>query len=132
MSQSPAVGAEREPCRVQLLNIGDKGGPPRRTGRRRPSRGPGVDEEREVPLGQDVEQWAAPAVAGLVGDCGGRQLEPGKPAVELLGQARPVDRRQAGRGPASERGAQPRDPVVVSVKERPGIPGRQVLDAERA
>ena len=29
----PAVGAEREPGRVQLLNVGDEGGPPRRAAR---------------------------------------------------------------------------------------------------
>ena len=42
----PAIGAEREPCRVQLLNVGDEGSPPRRAGRIRFRRGPGMDEER--------------------------------------------------------------------------------------
>ena len=70
-----------------------------------PGRGPGMDEEREVPLGEHVEQRAAPAVAGLVGDRGCWQLETDKPAVELLGEAGCVDHRQAGRGPAGERGA---------------------------
>ena len=91
-----------------------------------------MDEQREIPLGEHVEQRAAPAVAGLVGDRRCRQLEPDEPAVELLGEAGRVDRRQAGRGPAGERGAQLGDPVVVGVKERLGVLGRQVLDAERA
>ena len=106
----PAIGAEREPCRVQLLNIGDKGGPPRRAARR-PGRGPGVDEEREVPFGEHVEQRAAPAVAGLVGDRACWQLEPGEPPVELLGEAGRVDFRQAGRGPAANGGPSSATPL---------------------
>jgi hypothetical protein len=64
-----------------------------------------VDEKRAIPLGEHVEQRAAPAVAGLVGDrrCG--QLEPDKPAVELLGEVRRVDCHEASRGPAGEWGA---------------------------
>src|SRR5216683_894850 len=124
----PAVGAEREPCRVQLLDVGDERSPPRRAGRVRSRRGPRMDEEREVPLDEHVKQRAAPAVAGLVRDRGCWQLEPGKPAVELLDETGRVDRRQAGRGPASERGAQLRNPVVVGVKERYRILRHQVLD----
>ena len=75
------------------------------TGLPRPRRGARMDEEREVPLGEHVEQRAAPAVAGLVGDRGCWQLKTDKPAVELLGEARCVDHRQAGRCPARKRGA---------------------------
>ena len=91
-----------------------------------------MDEEREVPVGEDVQQRAAPSVAGLVGDRGCRQLEPDEPAVELLDQSCRVDCRQAGRGPPGERRAQLGNPVVVSVKERYRVLGHQVLDAERA
>src|SRR5216684_5682674 len=85
----PAVGAEREPCRLQLLNVGDERCPPGRA--TRPRRGPRMDEEREVAFGEHVEQRAAPAVAGLVGDRGCWQLKTDKPAVELLGEAGRVD-----------------------------------------
>ena len=128
----PAVSAEREPCRVQLLNIGDDGGPPRRGTRLHPRRGPRVDEQREAPLGEHVKQRAAPAIARLVSDCGCWQLKPGKPAVQLLDEASRVDCRQTGRGPADERGAQPSNPIVVSVKKRLPILRHQVLNAKRA
>jgi hypothetical protein len=91
-----------------------------------------VDEQREVALGEHIEQRAAPAVAGLVGERRRRQLEPDETAVELPGQAGGIDRRQAGRGPAGERRAQRGYPPVVGVEERPGVPGRQVLNADRA
>src|SRR5215470_16712864 len=78
----------------------DHGGPPARlaaAGRRpgpggtRPDgwRGGGsrasrarMDEQRPVPPGEHVEQRRAPAVAGLVGQRGGRQLKPDEPLVE--------------------------------------------------
>ncbi len=101
----PTVSAEREPCRVQLLNIGDEGRPPCRATRYRYRRRPGVDEQREIPLGEHVKQRAAPAVAGPVSDCGCGQLEADKPAVQLLDETGRVDCRQAGCGPPGERGA---------------------------
>ena len=91
-----------------------------------------MDEEGEVPLGEDVKQWAAPLIAGLISDRGRRQLEPDKPAVELLNETGRVYCRQAGRGPAGERGPQLDYPVVISVQERYRILGHQVLDTERA
>src|SRR5262249_30868370 len=111
---------------------GDDGGPPPRTGRVRSRRRPGMDEEREAPLGEDIKQRAAPSVAGLVSDRSCRELEPDKPAIELLDQTGRVDCRQAGRGPPRERGAKLGNPVVISVEERYRILGHQVLDAERA
>src|SRR5215475_5518480 len=50
----PAVGTEREPGRVQLLNVGDQGRPPRRATRAHPGRGARVNEQREVPLGEHI------------------------------------------------------------------------------
>jgi hypothetical protein len=91
-----------------------------------------MDEQREVPLGEHVEQRAAPSVAGLVSDRGRWQLEPDETAVKLLNEAGRVDCRQAGRGPAGKRCAQLGNPFVVGVKERYRILRRQVLDAERA
>ena len=91
-----------------------------------------MNEQREVPLGEHVEQRAAPAVAGLVGNRRRWQLEPDEALVELLGEAGSVDLGQAGRSPAGERGAQRGDPAVVGVKQRARVLRRQVLDAEWA
>jgi hypothetical protein len=91
-----------------------------------------VDEQGPVPPGEHVQQRPAPAVAGLVGQRGRRQLKPDEPPVEQPGEAGRIDLGQARRGPAGERPAQPGDPVVVGAQQRPGVRRVQVLDAQRA
>ncbi|MBB3731061.1 hypothetical protein [Nonomuraea dietziae] len=84
-----------------------------------------MDEQRQVTLGQHVEQ-------PVVGLCGRGDLQPCEAAVEVGGQPGRVDVAVAGRRPRAERLGQLQRALVVGVDERPGLLGRQELDAQRA
>ncbi len=130
----PAEGAEGEPGGVQLLEVGDQGGPPGGRvpvgGRRRA----GVDEQRCVLLGGRVQQRGAARPPGGVEQRGGGELEPHAAAGQLAPQRLGVRLGcgEADRGPDAEGGGQVQCAVVERGEQGGGLGGRQIFDAERA
>jgi hypothetical protein len=125
-----AERAERVPGRVHLLDVRDERGPP--AGHVPGGRGgSGMDEQRQVPVFEQVEQGGAAGEPVGVRQRGGGELEAGEALAEGLGGRVGVDRADVRGGPGAERRGQRGGALVVGVQQRTGLVRRQRLDAER-
>ncbi|GAA3417208.1 hypothetical protein GCM10018952_48310 [Streptosporangium vulgare] len=133
---------------MHLLHVRHDGGPP--AGPLGLGGGTGVHEERQVALGEHVEQRGDPGQARGVAHGGGGQLEADEPRphvphavavavavavahvapyavsrVEGLGEPGGVDLAEAGRRPGAEGRGQREGVLVVGVDDRPRLAGGQ-------